>query len=88
MRLHLRWMRSGTYVLPMAFIRYVAESELAPADRVPDPDNIIQIHGVHPAVMRQHWELYRTLMHGPGPLARRQREVLAYRVSALNGCHY
>lgn len=72
----------------MAFIRYVPESQLAPNERVPDRDNIIQIHSVHPAVMRQHWELYRILMHGPGPLVRRQRELIAYRVSATNGCHY
>ena len=72
----------------MAFIRYVPESALAPDDRVPDPDNIIQVHALHPAVMRQHWDLYRTLMHGAGPLSRRQRELIAYRVSAINGCHY
>ncbi|MGH7694551.1 MAG: carboxymuconolactone decarboxylase family protein [Gemmatimonadaceae bacterium] len=72
----------------MAFIRYVPESDVAPAERVPDRDNIIQIHAVHPAVMRQHWELYRELMHRPGPLTRRQRELLAVRVSAINGCHY
>ncbi len=72
----------------MAFIRYVPEAELAPAERVADPDNIIQIHAVHPALMRQHWELYREVMHRSGPLTRRQRELLAYRVSAINECHY
>lgn len=72
----------------MAFIRYVPPSDLAQADRVPDPDNIIQIHAIHPAVMRQHYELYRQLMHHPGPLSRRERELLAVRVSALNQCHY
>ena len=72
----------------MAFIRYVSSASLAPEDRVADPDNIIQIHAVHPAVMRQHWELYMQLMHRPGPLSRRERELLGVRVSALNGCHY
>ncbi len=72
----------------MAFIRYVSESELPAAERVPDNDNILQIHGVHPRVMRQHYELYLELMHRPGPLTRRQREMLAVRVSALNHCHY
>jgi len=72
----------------MAFIDYVAPGQLAAADRVTDPDNIIQIHAVHPAVMRQHWELYKELMHRPGPLSRRERELLGVRVSALNGCHY
>jgi alkylhydroperoxidase family enzyme len=72
----------------MAFIQYVAAAELSLADRVPDNDNIIQVHSIHPAVMRAHWQLYRQLMHGPGPLSRRQRELIALRVSALNQCHY
>ncbi len=72
----------------MAFIRYVPESELAPADRVPDPDHIIQVHAIHPAVMRQHYELYLELMRRPGPLSRVQREMAAVVVSARNGCHY
>ena len=72
----------------MAFINVVPPESLAPEDRVADPDNIIQIHAVHPAVMRQHWELYKQLMHRPGPLTRRERELLGVRVSALNGCHY
>ena len=72
----------------MAFIRYRPEQELDANDRVPDPDNIIQIHTVHPAVMRHHYDLYRTVMHGPGPLSRREREILAVRVSALNECRY
>ena len=72
----------------MAFIRYVPADTLAADDRVADPDNIIQVHAVHPAVMRQHWELYKQVMHRPGPLSRRERELIGVRVSALNGCHY
>lgn len=72
----------------MAFIRYVPAEALAEEDRVADPDNIIQVHAVHPAVMRQHWELYKQVMHRPGPLSRRERELIGVRVSALNGCHY
>ncbi len=72
----------------MAFIRYLSESELPLSERVPDSDNILQIHAVHPQVMRQHYELYLELMHRPGPLTRRHREMVAVRVSALNKCHY
>lgn len=72
----------------MAFIRYVHADQLAVGDRVAAPDNIIQIHSVHPAVMRQHYELYKQLMHRHGPLSRRERELLGVRVSALNQCHY
>ena len=71
----------------MAFIRYRSPDQLAPEDRIADRDNIIQIHSVHPAVMRQHYELYKQLMHGDGPLSRRERELLGVRVSALNNCH-
>lgn len=72
----------------MAFIQYVPADELAPEERVADPDNIIQIHAIHPAVMRQHYDLYRELMHEAGPLSRREREILALRVSGLNDCPY
>lgn len=72
----------------MAFIAYVPPESLAPADRVADPDHIIQVHSVHPAVMRQHVELYRAVMYAPGPLTRREREVVAVRVSGLNDCPY
>lgn len=72
----------------MALIRYVPESQIPERDRVPDTDNILRIHGVHPRVMRHHYDLYVELMHRPGPLSRCQREMIAVRVSALNECHY
>lgn len=72
----------------MAFIRYLSEQELPASERVPDSDNILQIHAVHPAVMHHHYDLYLELMHREGPLTPRQRETLAVRVSAINRCHY
>jgi alkylhydroperoxidase family enzyme len=72
----------------MAFIRYIPEGEQASAERVPDSDHILQIHSVHPAVMRQHYDLYVELMRRPGPLSRVQREMVAVVVSAVNHCHY
>lgn len=72
----------------MAYIAYRSPDTLSPDERVDDSDHIIQVHAVHPAVMRHHLDLYRALMHRPGPLSRREREVLGVRVSALNGCHY
>ena len=72
----------------MAFIPHVPTDRLAPDERVADPDNIIQIHAIHPAVMRQHHALYMQLMHRAGPLSRRERELIGVRVSALNQCHY
>jgi len=72
----------------MAFIPYLPDDAIAAADRVPDRDHIIRIHSVHGRTMRDHFALYRELMHGPGPLTRAQREMIAVAVSALNGCRY
>ena len=72
----------------MAFIDYVLPDRIPEEDRVDDDDNIIRIHGVHSRVLRQHHELYRELMYGPGPLSRVQREMIGVVVSAANGCHY
>lgn len=72
----------------MAFIPYVPEEKQPEKYRVPDRDNIIQVHGIHPAVMRQHYDFYLEIMRRPGPLARTQREMIAVTVSALNKCRY
>lgn len=72
----------------MAFIDYRDPAEIPEKDRVPDDDNIIRIHGVHSRVIRLHYDLYRELMYGPGPLSRIQREMIAVVVSGLNACRY
>ncbi len=72
----------------MAFIQYRSPKEQPVEDRVNDNDHILQVHSVHSRVMRQHWELYRELMHAASPLTRVQREMVAVVVSSLNGCHY
>jgi len=72
----------------MAFISYLPQELIPEDDRVPDQDNIIQIHGVHSRTMRQHFELYRELMYSRGPLSRIQREMIGVVVSAANNCHY
>ena len=72
----------------MAFIEYVDEEAIPAADRVPDHDNILRIHGVHSRTMRLHYDLYRDLMYRRGPLSRVQREMIAVVVSTINQCHY
>ena len=69
----------------MAFIRY---AEIPDTDRVPDDDNILAIHGIDPPMVRLHYDLYRHVMYGPGPLTRVQREIVAVAVSGRNGCVY
>ncbi|MEM9409733.1 MAG: hypothetical protein AAGA30_01385 [Planctomycetota bacterium] len=72
----------------MAFIDYVAQDEIPEEFRVPDNDHIIQVHGVHPKIMKLHFDLYVEAMHKSSPLSRLQREMIGVTVSALNGCEY
>ena len=81
----------------MAWIREIlpenADDELAEIyGRVAEPDgtvdNILRVHGLHPKLLEDHFELYITAMKGSSPLSRAQREMIAVVVSALNECHY
>jgi alkylhydroperoxidase family enzyme len=72
----------------MAFINYVAPNKVPSEHQVDDQDNILQIHGIHPRVIRLHHDLYVELMHRPGPLTRTQREAIGVLVSSINQCHY
>lgn len=51
-------------------------------------DHILQIHSLHPQSLQDHVQLYKTLMFGPSPLSRAQREMIAVVVSAINQCKY
>ena len=81
----------------MAWIREIlpenADDELAEVyGRVAEPDgtvdNILRVHGLHPKLLADHFELYITAMKGSAPWSRGQREMIAVVVSALNECHY
>jgi len=72
----------------MAFISYVPADDVPEDCRVPDTDNILQVHSVHSRVMKLHFELYKEVMHARSPLTRVQREMVAVAVSSINGCHY
>jgi alkylhydroperoxidase family enzyme len=52
------------------------------------PAHVYQAHSLHPASLAAHAQLYRTIMFGPSPLTRLQRELVATVVSEANGCHY
>jgi alkylhydroperoxidase family enzyme len=72
----------------MAYIEYIPEKNIVQVDRVSDQDNILRIHGIHSRIMRQHYDLYRELMRGPGRLDKIQREMIAVVVSVENSCYY
>jgi alkylhydroperoxidase family enzyme len=71
-----------------------AEGELAALyDELRSPqtgrvDHVMAIHSLHPQSMRDHEQLYRTLMYGAGDLSRPEREMIGVVVSAVNRCHY
>jgi alkylhydroperoxidase family enzyme len=72
----------------------VAEGELAEAYEVcaerssRRAAHIYKVQGLSPRAMVQHRALYRTLVFGPSPLERYQREMVGVVVSGINGCHY
>ena len=50
--------------------------------------NIMKVQSLSPRSMLDHRALYRTLMFGPSPLKRYQREMIGVVVAALNNCVY
>ncbi|MCG8423015.1 MAG: carboxymuconolactone decarboxylase family protein [Proteobacteria bacterium] len=51
-------------------------------------DNIIKVHSIYPRVLRNHLDLYLTIMHRRSSISRTEREMMAVVVSVLNECHY
>ena len=50
--------------------------------------NIVSIQCQLPEVMRDSMRLYQSIMYGPSPLSRAQREMMAVVTSQANECHY
>lgn len=50
--------------------------------------NIVSIQSQLPEVMRDSMRLYQSIMYGPSPLSRAQREMIAVVTSQSNECHY
>jgi alkylhydroperoxidase family enzyme len=50
--------------------------------------NIVALQSLNPPVMRAGLRLYQTLMLGPGPLGRREREMLATVTARELDCFY
>ena len=83
---------------PAAWIEVVpeaeAEGELAElydqlrSKQTGTVDNVMKIHSLHPQTMRDHVQLYRTLMSGRGGLTRPEREMIGVVASVANRCHY
>lgn len=50
--------------------------------------NIMKIHSLDPNSMKNHLDLYMSIMFNQNTLNREERELIAVIVSALNGCSY
>ena len=50
--------------------------------------NVLRLSSLNPAALTAWVGLYRTVMHGPSPLSRAERELVATIVSQENQCHY
>lgn len=50
--------------------------------------NIVSIQSQLPEVMRDSMRIYQSIMYGPSPLTRAQREMMAVVTSQANECHY
>ena len=49
---------------------------------------IVELMSPSPALLDASMAFYKALMHAPGALPRRQRELIAVVVSVANHCHY
>ncbi|CAM2009139.1 hypothetical protein [Acanthopleuribacter pedis] len=56
--------------------------------KAPAVANILKLHSLNPASFAGHFDYYRTLAFGKGPLPRYKREMIATYVSLINHCHY
>ena len=71
-----------------------ADAKLAALyDTVRDPaagevDAIMRIHALHPEGLAAHFHLYTAVMRSTPGLRSVDRELIAFRVSQINECHY
>ncbi len=81
----------------MSFIKTVGEAEAdgplariyaAALRRAGKVFQILKIQSVNPGILDASMGLYTAVMHGPSPLTRRLREMVATVVSRANECHY
>jgi len=81
----------------MAYIRTVSPEEAegplrsiydAAVQRAGRVFQILRVQSVNPAVLRASMQLYASVMMGPSPLSRAEREAMAVAVSRSNDCFY
>jgi len=81
----MAWIRQVGDHEATGLLKELYEAALRRAGRV---FNIVRVMGLNPPVLRDSMAFYISLMKGPSPLTRAQRELIATVVSAEVGCHY
>jgi len=81
----LAWIRT---VPPGEATGRLAESYRRAEARAGRVYGIVRAMSLSPATLDASMGLYLAVVHGPSPLSRRRREMLAVVVSAANACHY
>lgn len=81
----MAWIRLTQPEQATGLLKKLYDAAVARAGRV---WNILRIMSPNPPVLKASMDFYGAIMHGPSPLSRRQREMLAVIVSATNNCRY
>lgn len=81
----MAWIRRVPIDEATGLLRRLLDEALARAGRV---WNVLHVMSVNPPVLRDSVALYRSVMFGPSPLSRVQRELLATVVSRELHCRY
>lgn len=81
----MAWIRQVPVEEATGFLRKQFDDAIARAGRV---WNIVRVMSLNPRVMDASLRHYAALMHGPSPLSRVQREMLAVVTSAAVACEY
>ena len=79
------WIKIFTLEEATGFLKEQYDAAIKRAGRI---WNIVSIMSQNPPVLKASMDMYGALMHGPSPLNRGQRELLATVVSAQNHCLY
>ncbi len=79
------WIRLIPVEEATGLLKRELEKALARAGRI---WQIVHVMGQNPRVLKTSMELYGAIMHGPSPLSRVQRELLATVVASELGCAY
>ena len=81
----MAWIKIFSYKEATGFLKEQYDAALKRAGRI---WNIVSIMSQNPPVMKASMDFYLSILYGPSPLSRGQREMLAVVVSAANRCVY